>query len=293
MDTYHVFGFDVESDISLPELPPAQSTVRPVVSIRLGQVEKFQANVDGTQHYASHDQILFSYDGVARFRVTKGREIVVDAQSPADAMLLRVCLLGPALGALLHQRGVLVLHASAVYVGGAASVFLGGSGWGKSTLAAFLRARGNGLLSDDIVAVEASEDPRILPGIPQMKLWPPSVEALGIDPATLPRLHPGLEKRAYKVDDRLQIGPVGLGRVYVLDTGDRLAVERLGRAEAFSELVRHTYLLKYLASSGTSVAHFRQCADLVKAVPIYRIVRPPVLAQLGEVAELLEGHSHQ
>ena len=45
MDTYHVFGFDVESDISLPELPPAQSTVRPVVSIRLGQVEKFQANV--------------------------------------------------------------------------------------------------------------------------------------------------------------------------------------------------------------------------------------------------------
>jgi hypothetical protein len=81
--------------------------------------------------------------------------------------------------------------------------------------------------------------------------------------------------------------------VYVLDTGDRLAVERLGRGEAFSELVRHTYLLKYLAGSGTSVAHFRQCADLVKVVPIYRMVRPPLLAQLNEVAELLEGHCHQ
>ena len=293
MDTYHVFGIDVESDISLPELPPARSTVRPVVSIRLGQVEKFQANVDGTQHHASHEQILFSYDDVARFRVTNGREIVVDTQSGADAMLLRVCLLGPVLAALLHQRRVLVLHASAVSIGGAASVFLGASGWGKSTLAAFLRARGNDLLADDIVAVEACGHLRILPGIPQMKLWPSSAEALGIDPDKLPRVQPGLAKRAYKVDDQFQIGPADLGRVYVLDTGDRLAVERLGRAEAFAELVRHTYLSKFLASSGASVAHFRQCADLAKTVPIFRLVRPPILTQLGEVADLLEGHSCQ
>jgi hypothetical protein len=186
-----------------------------------------------------------------------------------------------------------VLHASAVYVGGAASVFMGASGWGKSTLAAFLRARGNHLLGDDIVAVEVSGVPRILPGIPQMKLWPSSAEALGIDPASLPRLKEGLEKRAYRVEDQLRVGSVNLGRVYVLDIGDCVTLDRLGRSEAFSELVRHTYLLKYLTGSGTDVAHFRQCADLVKTVPVYRIMRPPVLSQLGEVAELLERHSRQ
>lgn len=293
MITYHVFGFDLASAISLPELLPVKSAVRPDVSIRLGQVEEIQANVDGTDHYAGHASTIFSYRGVARFLVRNGNEIVVEPAAHADQTLMRVCLLGPVLAALVHQRGLLVLHASAVSIGDRASVFLGGKTWGKSTLAACLASRGNDVVADDVVAVDTSGRPRVFPGVPQLKLWPTAAEALGLDPHRLPRSQPGLEKRAYRIHERFARDAVELERVYVLDVGDRLQIDSLDRREAFTELVSHSYFVKFLAGFGTSIIHFKQCTELVKAVPVFRIIRPRTLTQLNKTAELLEAHSSQ
>ena len=63
---------------------------------------------------------------------------------------IRVFLLGSCLGALLHQRGVLALHASAIETDQGAVLFMGDSGMGKSTtLQAFIK-RGYKMLADDI-----------------------------------------------------------------------------------------------------------------------------------------------
>jgi hypothetical protein len=114
--------------------------------------------------------------GIGTFLVRDGREILVDPDPDAGDALLQLALLGPVLAALLQQRGDLVLHASAVEIDGAAVGFLGGRGAGKSTMAAALLRRGYPLLTDDILAVSLEDgSPRVLPGFPQLKLWPDAV----------------------------------------------------------------------------------------------------------------------
>jgi hypothetical protein len=78
-------------------------------------------------------------NGSGTLQVSHGRSIVVDADN-ADDRTAALWVLGPAMGVLLQQRGVLVLHASAVTMDGGVVAFLGHSGWGKSTMAAAMVA---------------------------------------------------------------------------------------------------------------------------------------------------------
>jgi hypothetical protein len=127
-----------------------------------------------------------------------GREITLDPRLEWALDLLRLYLPRPVLALLLHQRGLLVLHASAVSLDGGVVAFLGHSGRGKSTTAATLHARGCAVVADDVVAVDlgASGGPAALPGLFQLKLWPDAVTALGESPEDLPRIHASEEKRA-------------------------------------------------------------------------------------------------
>ena len=145
---------------------------------------------------------------VGAFLVRGGKEIIVDAISGVEESLIRLPLLGMVLAAVLQQRGLLVLHASAVAFNGDAVAFLGGSGWGKSTLAATLYARGHPLVADDLVAVDVGgrENPIVLPGFPQLKLLPEAAAAsLGDDAELLPRLASGFDKRSHRAANEFSI----------------------------------------------------------------------------------------
>src|SRR2546421_132869 len=98
-----------------------------------GTVEEITALQNKT-YGASDDGACRYLGGVGAFLVRGGREIVVDPAPGVEARVLRLSILGPAFGLLLHQRGRFVLHASAVASGGGVLAFAGGSGWGKSTL---------------------------------------------------------------------------------------------------------------------------------------------------------------
>jgi hypothetical protein len=98
--------------------------------------------------------------------------MIVEPLPHVDEHVLRLYLLGPALGVLLQQRGLLVLHASAVAIGERVVAFVGESGWGKSTTAAALERRGHTVVADDVCALHlrGSEDPLVFPAIPRLKL---------------------------------------------------------------------------------------------------------------------------
>lgn len=96
------------------------------------------------------------------------------------------------MGALLIQRGILVLRGNTLEKNDQAIVCLGHSGAGKSTLAYALMQQGWRLLADDLVAM--TPEGMVLPGTPRIKLWHDAAKAFKLDPAALPPIREGMNK---------------------------------------------------------------------------------------------------
>jgi hypothetical protein len=218
--------------------------------------------------------------------VRGGRDIVVDPSPALDERMLRLFLLGPVLSVLLRQRGRLLLHASAVAVADEAVLFLGSAGWGKSTMAAALYARGHCLVTDDVAVLRAKENCPVLlyPGFPQLKLWPEALVSLGDDPEGLTRCNPRFEKRARPAAHRFSSTSLSVKRIYVLDEGDPPEILPLQPQKALAELVRHTYG----AMGVGSTSHFLECASIVNKVTVCGLRRQKSLPQLSHLARLVE-----
>jgi len=288
--SYVAYGLGIQSYLALPELVPAHCD--PDVRITRGRLDPLPADcatpVPGERLCSTASEVQFSYADVGGFLVRGGNEIIIDPFAGLDESVLRLFLLGPALGVLLHQRGHLVLHASAVASDGDAVAFLGGSGWGKSTTAAALQARGYALVADDVTPVQFVDEGVIVhPGFPRLKLWPDSVVALGEEPERLPRLRPEIDKRD-RPTEPVQAVALPLRRIYVLADGEAEVVERLSPRDGLIELVRHSYAINLLQPTGTAAANFDHCARLVEIVAIHRLRRRRSFAALASLTALIE-----
>jgi len=288
LETYGVYGVAIRSALPLPELAPSQAA--PDALVRLAAVDA-PAALDGTGYARGRTPdgaVVLHWQPVGTFLVRAGREIVVDPVPGVEQAVLRLFLLTAALGVLLQQRGCLVLHASAVAIGTGAVALLGGSGWGKSSLAAALHARGHPILADDVTAVRLDVGrPTVLPGFPQLKLWPDTAAALGEAVDRLPRLRAGFEKRARRVAQGFALAPLALQHLYVLAPGPAPAIEPLAPHEAFVELLRHSYAARALGDTDVP-EHFGQCSRLASQGRLSRLRHPRSLEALPALASLVE-----
>lgn len=289
---YTAYGLDIRSTLELPELIPADGLTTADVLIRrerLDDVPPLEDSPSGGQLHVAPDAIYLRYDEVGTYCIRGGREILVDPLPGVEERVLRLFILGAGLGLTLRQRGYLVLHASAVAVERQVVAILGGSGWGKSTTARALHARGHGVVADDVVAVQlrGDERPSVWPGFPQLKLWPEAAAALGDDLDALPHLHPRLGKRARQVPEGFTVEPLPLRGLYVLAEGESQAVVELAPHETVIELVTHSYGARALQKYGAA-RHLAQCAHLASLVPVRRLQRPRALPELPALAQLIE-----
>lgn len=288
MFSYAAYGLGIHSQLPLPELVVGKATKD--ITIRLDDAAEAPLPT-GLVSFAliDHETICIRSKTAGTLWVRQGCEIVVQPAPGVDEALVRLFILGPALALLLYQRGAFVLHASAVEVAGGAVAFLGYSGWGKSTTAAALHARGHGVIADDVVAVQVDAEGRLMvwPAFPQLKLWPEVVNTLGGNPEDLPRLNQGFEKRARRVVEGFSPSPLPLRRLYVLAEGKAYGVELLPPREAIIDLVRHSYGTRLL-STQPGGAHFSRCSDLARRLPVHRLCRPRTLAGLTTLAQLVE-----
>lgn len=257
--------------------------------VRVGHISPLPVDTEAeSSSHATAEEIHLFWKDAGAFLVRGGREIVVDPVPGVEDRVLRLCILGPALAMLLHQRGWLVLHASAVDIAGRAVAFLGGPGEGKSTMAAAMHARGHRLLADDVTAVRfVADHPTVFPAFPQLKLWPESAVALGNDPGPLPRLEPGLEKRSLRASRGFLSTPLTLKHIYVLAEGKTPHSEPLRPQQALVKLIGHSYAGRLLRNVKAS-AHFFDCAELVNNVAVSSLERPRSLPALPDVARLVE-----
>src|SRR2546429_8443160 len=168
MFSYTAYGLSIHSSLRLPELVSAEAP--PDLVIRFGKVDWKPPRDDYSVVKITRSKMFFHWKGTGTFLAQKGSEIVIDPLPDAAPDVLRLFTLGAVLAGVLHQRGLLLLHASAVEVGGSALAFIGEKGWGKSTIAALMQGRGHRPIADDIVALKVDKQNaiRVVPGFPQL-----------------------------------------------------------------------------------------------------------------------------
>lgn len=289
MFSYQAYGLGIHSALPLPGLVAAAAGRDVAVRLLPGDSAAAAAADPAWSLEMSGAVAVLSIGGIGVFQVRDGQTIEIAPAPGADARLLALYVLGNVMALLLHQRGLFVLHASAVAVAGGAVAFLGQPGWGKSSIAAALHARGHAVIADDVTPVRVARGAAaVLPGFPQLKLAADVVACLGCDPGWLRCLHPLEEKRGWRVAGSFPDIALPLRRLYVLEPGTTVGVAPIRPPDAIVELVRHSYPTRLLQPGGAG--HFRQAAEIARTVPIYRLTRSAALATLPDLARLVEEH---
>lgn len=294
---YSVFGLHLSSDLPLPELLEADSLFRPQVTIRIGEVPEQPAV--GTGPHLTDGGLLLVIPGVARYFIKDGTTIVVAPEPGVPQSNVRLFLLGSAMGILLHQRGLLPLHANAVEVGGRAFAFMGASGAGKSTLAAWFHDRGFRIVADDVCVVGFDKlgQPQVRPGISRLRLWREALEATGRDVAAYQRSFFG-DDAPDKYDVPLARPcstnvPIPLAAVYLLDRSESLTIEPLIGIAAAEVIFANTYRGVFVPTTGSSRDHWSASVQLIRSTPIFRARRRWGLVDMAEQFAVLLDHAEQ
>lgn len=275
--TYLAYTLRISSPIHLPGLQ--ETAGEPDVTIEYGRLD---SDADSGP---VREEIHLSYDAVGTFEIHAGRRVVLDPVEAISDAALQPYVLGPILGAVLYQRGYLVLHASSVSIRNTAVGFLGPSGAGKSTLAAACHVRGHDVLSDDITAVEiVDEMPMVLPGMPLLKLTP-DVAALFDSGETCLSAGPE-DKDLYRIPSGVPQSTRLLDRLYVITDGE-LQSTNMSPGETVQALVGHTYTQSLLDETSIGT-HFRQCTRVADTTDVRWLSRPNDLEVLSDTVHQIE-----
>jgi hypothetical protein len=239
-------------------------------------------------------EIILRWPDIGAFRICAGKSIEAWSYAGVEERVLRLFTTGSVFAALLHQRGLAVLHGSVVNIGGQAVAFLGPKGAGKSSMAMALHHMGCPLLSDDLLAVQLDAEPLALPGFSQTKLWPDSLANLGYQPDYYARLRPELEKRGVKVDTLANSKALPLRHIFILQESDEIAIVPLNEREALFALLPHWYMARFGTSLVSSMqalsTQFAHCVVLARTAKVSRLMRPHAFAELPRVAQMVQDY---
>ena len=293
---YQIGGITLVSEIPLPELPllQQQSATPHPVHLRLGTVPSQlpgSAELD-PYRFATPTQYLLNIQGIGRYLVTDGREIVIDPDHTAPALDVRGYLLSSIFVVLCQQRGLLPLHASAIAGKSGVVAFLANSGQGKSTLAAHLSLRGFRVLADDVCLVDATQTgpAMVIPTAPWLKLWRNSLENLGRGAEGLDRVFSEDDK--YRLPLAPTLTPEPICKLVFLEGNDVSAVtteiEEVPRVQAVPLLMNLTHHAYLLEATGQQKENFLRCGRVLSQARAYRLVRPWGLMHLEDTLDALE-----
>jgi hypothetical protein len=288
------YGLIWQMPLACPELRPAPPESAPDVVARWGDVPPPppSALAAGPLRQVTPEEARFGLPGVARLLVRGGNEIIVARQPDADDEMIRLLLIGTGAALLLHQRGLLPLHASAIVAPAGAVLFMGHSGAGKSTLLGEFLRRGYPMLAEDLAALRLDADgvAWVEPGGQITKLWADSAAALGQPTDGLPRVRPELEKYVIPVTGPLATEAVRLAAIYVLSTHNQpaIALEERRDARKFNALLDHTWQKLVVKRMGLHGVHFQRAVAVANQARIVRVSRPEGEFRLTELADAVE-----
>lgn len=275
-------GFAIKSRLPLPELSPAADISliehgSDSVEISLGPLEEsvFGLKPAGVLYSAGRSRLYLRIPGLGRLDVKSGRSIRMELEDGSCSDYARTVILSSVLGAIVHQRGMLGLHANTLTPDGQKAVVLAGQcGSGKSTLAAQLIMRGWRSLADDLSAVSISPKPLIHPFGPFLRLWSDAVDRLKLDRGRLTRCRPGLNKWVLSLfDSEFHLAPLPVASIVILTRTPRPSrlLERLSGAQSVSEVLKNAYRRNFIQPMNLAQSHFARALSIVACVPVFRL----------------------
>jgi hypothetical protein len=277
---YVAYGLTIRSAIPLPELAPGSGPAD--VEIVLGDVPRPMGRRAGRNVWGTNDTLFIRPPERFAFWVSGGRRVVVQLQADVDLAMVRPFILGTALGAILHQRSILALHASAVAVDEGCVAFLGAKGAGKSTTAAFLSAQGRAVVADDICAITLPHgQPHVWPNYQPQRLCDDVAQYLGVSGGSTHRAVSC--KLAVGVSDAAGNTPMALRAIFVLVDAPVIVAMRLDKVTALHALLTHTFRRRHIIAMSDEQGHLERCAQVVASTPVYSLSRPRELTRLPEV----------
>ncbi len=297
MREYGAYGLRVCSAIALPFDPLPGPSAEPDVTVRLGAVPATllagPGNVTRTPiGEARSGAFLMLIEGVARYLVTDGRDVLIEPLEGDDEVAGFFCV-GLPFTILLQQRGVATLHAAAVATEAGAVLLLGRSGIGKSSLAAALVERGYPLLADDVTGVmlDAGGRPVALSACAHQKLWAHTLDKMKWRPRARAKVRRDMEKYWVRAE-RHCATPLPVRAAFVLNSERRpdIAIESVSPSAAFWRLWRYTHYRRVMDALGQRPAHFRAITTMAWSVPLGRVVRPKTPFLLEALTDRIEAH---
>lgn len=196
---------------------------------------------------------------------------------------------GTGLALELERRSLLVLHGSCVAIDGQGVCLLGSSGAGKSTLAAALQAKGHPLVSDAMTALRVDHPwpARALAGFRVVKLWPNSLQHLGLEPTRRGRVHQQSEKEICAPTGPFAAAETPVRWFVGLQPGGPISVSALTAADGLMTLVRNLYLVDDTPAS-EQPALLQRSGRALREARVASLRRGEQLSQLDEVVDQLE-----
>lgn len=271
---YVLHGLILDTPFPCPELPP--STGDADVAVAWGTTDKPSHvwHEVGVCHKAAPGKYLLSASGVANFLVENGDRVTIEKTGEADEDSLRLFFYHEVMGALLMQRGFLVLKGCVVERNGKGIAFVGPTPSGKTMTAATLAKRNYRVVADGFFCLAGDETLSVQPGYPWLGLWEKSLDDLGISHEGLKPLRKGMRRFYLPLDRSSCNRPVRLERIYVLAFHNRaeLSIETLRGAEKLFALLNHRYHPELAAPLGMTEPIHRLAANLAKSATV-RIVR--------------------
>ncbi len=289
---YRAHGLNWQLPLACPEWRPAPVNSPPDVVVRYGPVPSAppSALAAGPLRQVTPEDACFGLPDVARLLVRGGNEIVIERREGADNERVRLLLLGTGTDLLLHQRGLLPLHASSILTPAGAVLFMGHSGAGKSTLLNEFLRRGYPMLAEDLAAVrwDAAGVAWVEPGVRVTKLWADSAAALSQPTAGLARVRPELEKFVVPVGGAALVDTAApLAALYVLSAHNEptILLEERRDARKFNALLDHTRQKLVVKRMGLHGAHFQRAVAVANQARIVYVQRPEGEFRLAELAD--------
>ncbi len=290
---YKAFGINIDSELPFKELEQGEANAH--VKICFARVPGALENpqTKGVRFEAKQGLFLLKIDDVANYLVKDGKEIFIEKNNSSVAdNEIRLFLLGPVMGALLLQRGLLPIHGSAIKKSGSAIIFSGIPGAGKSTLAAAYLNTGANIISDDIsvININTNNIPMIYPGFPQMKLWADTIRHFGSGQQPRRILREGIQKFGIPVNNGYYNQRLPVKKIYILGTHNQpnFILSPLKGIDKFNALKNNTYRWQFLKGLGKTEEHFSLVSRLAEHVDVARIMRPLDSFRVKELMELID-----